>query len=189
MVFDDSATDKFFREKEELGIPKNTQNQLKTEGIAKVEDLQNLDADLMKELANNLRRPSRPGATPFPFSVMSQARMLEASHCVKHCIATGREVDPGHCKCTVIQNFAYQWKALEKQRSGDQPTPPAIGKDLNVPRWSEAFGEFALQKIRIRGAPLACVIRPNATLAGDPPELSEGQPHTDSGSAQADMVL
>ena len=134
MVFDDSATDKFFREKEELGIPKNTQNQLKSEGVSKVEDLQNLDADLMKELANNLRRPSRPGATPFPFSVISQARMLEASHYVKHCIATGREVDSGHCKCTAIQNFAYQWKALEKQRSGDQPTPPAIGKDLNVLR-------------------------------------------------------
>ena len=158
MVFDDNATDKFFREKEELGVPKNTQNQLKSEGISKVEDLQNLDADLMKELANNLHRPSRPGATPFPFSVISQARMLEASHCVKHCIATGREIDTGHCKCTVIQNFVCQWKALEKQHSGDQPMPPVIGKDLNVSRWSEAFGEFVMQKIGIRGAPLAYVI-------------------------------
>ena len=132
MVFDDNATGKFFREKEELGIPKNTQNQLKSEGISKVEDLQNLDADLMKELANNLRQPSGPGATPFPFSVISQARMLEASHGVKHCVVTGREIGPEHCKCTVIQNFACQWKVLEKQRSGDQPTPPAIGKDLNM---------------------------------------------------------
>ena len=80
--------------------------------------------------------------------------MLDTSNYVQHCIVMGREVSPDHCCYKVIQNFACQWKALEQQQDGTQPTPLAISNDLNVLRWSEAFGEYVMQKIGMRGAPL-----------------------------------
>ena len=56
-------------------------------------------------------------------------------------------------------------------------------------RWSEAFGEYLMQKIGMCGAPLRCVIRKDAGPEGDLPVLAENQPHTEiNGSVRADMV-
>ena len=157
MVFDDAALEHFFQHQDELGLAEATREQLTEEGITTAMDLQFIDSDWIKELANNLRHPSG-SKKPFHFSIASQTKMLDMSNYARHCVAMGRVVSPDHCRCKVIQNFAYQWKALEKQRDGDQPTPPVVGKDLNVLRWSEAFGECLMQKIGMRGAPLRCVI-------------------------------
>ena len=154
------------------------QKQLMEEGISSIVDLQFINSDLIKELANNLCRPSG-SKKPFHFSITSQMKMLDTSNYVRHCVAMGRVVSPDHCRCKVIQNFACQWKALEKQRDGDQPTPPVVGKDLNMLRWSKAFGEFLMQKIGMHGAPLQCVIRKDAVPEGDLPALAKDQPHTE----------
>ena len=120
-------------------------------------DLQFIVSNSIKELANNLRRPSG-SKKPFHFSITSQTKMLDTSNYTRHCIAMGRVVSPDHCCYKVIHNFAHQWKALEKQRDGNQPTLSEVKKNLNMPQWSKAFGEFTMQKIGMRGAPLACVI-------------------------------
>ena len=133
MAFDEAALDHFFQHQDELGLAEATREQLIEEGITTIIDLQFIDNDSIKELANNLRRPSG-SKKPFHFSIISQTKMLDTSNYVRHCVAMGRVVSPDHCRYKVIQNFAYQWKALEKQRDGDQPTPPAVRKELNMLR-------------------------------------------------------
>ena len=56
MVFDEAALDHFFQHQDELGSAEATQEQLTEEGITTVMDLQFIDSDSIKELANNLRR-------------------------------------------------------------------------------------------------------------------------------------
>ena len=153
MVFNDAALDHFFQHQDELGLAEATREQLTEESITTVMDLQFIDSDSIKELANNLRRPSG-SKKPFHFSITSQTKMLDTSNYIRHCVAMGRVVSPDHCRCKVIQNFTYQWKVLEKQCDGDQPTLPVVGKDLNVLQWSKAFGEYLMQKIGMCGAPL-----------------------------------
>ena len=86
----------FFCAKEELGIADNMQVKLKEEGIKTVEDPQHVDADSMKELANNLCHPSGASRRPCAFSVTSQMTMIDALNCVRHCVAMGRELSPDH---------------------------------------------------------------------------------------------
>ena len=131
MAFNDEALTHFFQHQDELGLAEATQKQLMEEVILSIMDLQFIDSDSIKELANNLCRPSG-SKNPFHFSITLQTKMLDASNYAQHCVAMGRVVSPNHCRYKVIQNFAYQWKALEKQRDGDQPTPLVVGKDLNM---------------------------------------------------------
>ena len=132
MAFDKEALDHFFQDQEELGIAEVTQQQLVEEGVSTLMDLHFIDVDLIKELANNLCQPSGTRKTAHPFSVTLQTKMINTVNCVRHCITMGREVSLDHCHCAVVQNFAHQWKVLEKQRDGNQPTPPEVGKDLNM---------------------------------------------------------
>ena len=58
MVFNEAALDHFFQHQDELGLAEATREQLMEEGILTVMDLQFIDSDLIKELANNLHHPS-----------------------------------------------------------------------------------------------------------------------------------
>ena len=102
MAFDKQALNHFFRAKEELGIADNMQAQLKEEGIEMAEDLQHIDINSMKELANNLCCPSGASRRPRAFSVMSQTKMIDAANCMCHCLAMGGETSPDHCCCAII---------------------------------------------------------------------------------------
>ena len=133
MAFDTEALNHFFQDHDELGIVEATQVQLVEEGIAMAEDPQCVNADSMKKLTNNLCRPSGAARKPHAFSIISQTKMIDTANHTCHCLAMGREVSPDHFHCTVTQNFAHQWKALEKQQDGNQQTPLEIGNDLNIP--------------------------------------------------------
>ena len=142
-------------EEEEQQEEEETQEEQPVEeGISAIMDPQFIDADSVEELANNFCRPSGTRKTAHLFSIASQMKMIDTANYAQHCIVMGGEVLPNHCHCIMMQHFVCQWKALEKQRDGDQPMPPEVGKDLNVLQWSKAFREFLMQKIGMHGAPL-----------------------------------
>ena len=66
-----------------MAIPVPTIAQLVTEGINNVDDLEEFDETLFKQVAENLRRPSGVDANgvpnrPFTFGAKSQMRLLAA---------------------------------------------------------------------------------------------------------------
>jgi hypothetical protein len=58
MVFTNAQTTAFFEDPLQMGIPNATCLQLVTEGIVSVDDLEEFDEANMKQITDNLRRPS-----------------------------------------------------------------------------------------------------------------------------------
>jgi hypothetical protein len=92
MVFTLAQTTAFFQEPNQMTIPAATRAQLATEGIVNVDDLAEFDAENLKQIADNLRRPSGrvpvdpdepDGATmptpPFVFGANSLNRLKAVS--------------------------------------------------------------------------------------------------------------
>jgi hypothetical protein len=58
MVFTLAQTTVFFQEPNHMAIPAVTRAQLATEGIVNVDNIAEFDMENLKQIANNLRRPS-----------------------------------------------------------------------------------------------------------------------------------
>jgi hypothetical protein len=58
MVFTNGQTISFFEAPTQMAIPADTRLQLQTEGINTVDDLSEFDDDNLKQISENLRRPS-----------------------------------------------------------------------------------------------------------------------------------
>ena len=101
MPFTNAQTRAFFENANQMAIPTATINELANEGIIDVEDLAEVDADIIKQIAANLRRPGgtipcptigQPGGaragttipTPsFVFGSISQTRLEVAGNLVR----------------------------------------------------------------------------------------------------------
>ena len=73
----------FFIQANQMAIPQATVDQLVTEGINNVNDLAEFDKTSIKQVTENLRRPSGVDAAgnpnrPFTFDAKSQMRLLAA---------------------------------------------------------------------------------------------------------------
>jgi hypothetical protein len=97
MVFTANQVTAFFEEATQMAIPNATRVQLVTEGIATVDDLGEFDDENLKQIAENLRRPSgrvpvdpdaEDGPTmptpPFVFGAKSLNRLKAAADLVRY---------------------------------------------------------------------------------------------------------
>jgi hypothetical protein len=106
MVFTLAQTTSIFQEpNNQMAIPAAMRAQLATEGTVNVDDLAQFDAENLKQIADNLRRPSSrvgvdpdepDGATmptpPFVFGAKSLDRLKPSSELVRYYEAIGRDL-------------------------------------------------------------------------------------------------
>jgi hypothetical protein len=72
MVFTNAQTTAFFEDANQMAIPALTRLQLQTEGIVTVDDLEEFQEDTLKQIVDNLRRPSGRGFISETQSLNSQ---------------------------------------------------------------------------------------------------------------------
>jgi hypothetical protein len=108
MVFTANQITTFFEDPTQMAIPNATQAQLVNEGIATVDDLGEFDDEHLKQIAENLRRPSGrvpvdPAAPdgptmptpPFVFGAKSLNRLKAAADLVRYYETIGSDLTAG----------------------------------------------------------------------------------------------
>ena len=172
MVFTVAQTTAFFEDAAQMGIPNATRIQLQVEGIDAVSDLSEFDSEDLKQIADNLRRPSgrvpvdpnNPnGPTiptpPFEFGAKSLNRLKSASDIVRYYETIDRPLTHTNMHWSTIKIFNEHWKSLKSRKADDRPETPKITRGLPVVKWTEAFEDFLNRIIGGRYIPLAYVIR------------------------------
>jgi hypothetical protein len=156
MVFTNAQTTAFFEDANQMAIPALTRLQLQTEGIVTIDDLEEFQEDTLKQIVDNLRRPSGrvpadPNAPdgptiptpPFVFGAKSLNRLTAAADVVRYYQTTGRELGAVNMRWDpVIKNFVEHWKSLKDRKKDDRPDTPKITRGLPVVKWTESFLDF-----------------------------------------------
>ena len=200
MPWTNAQTTAFFQANNQMGIPAETRERIKDEGIENVGDLIDFDKEAIKLIAESLQRPAGrildpndPDATiptpPFVFGAKSQKRLVEASAMVRFYDTISRELTPANMRYEpIIRNFGQQWKSLQDRKDGEKPKVPELTRELGVLRWSEAFSDYLDRAIGVRCAPLSYVTRTDAVPVGDIPPLADRVPHSEKfGSIAMDL--
>jgi hypothetical protein len=153
LVFTNAQTISFFEAPTQMAIPADTRLQLQTEGIDTVDDLSEFDDDNLKQISENLHRPSGrvpanpahpDGLTistpPFVFGAKSLNRLKAASAIVRYYETIGRAPTIANMQWDpVMKVFAGHWKSLQERKLEDNPKTPKISKSLPIVKWPEAF--------------------------------------------------
>ena len=167
--------------------------QLAVEGIINIQDLADFDEDSLKQVAENLRRPSgripdpNVGAVagamiptpPFVFGAKTQMRLLVATDLVRFYETIGRDLSVTVVVWEhVMKNFNEQWKAIKDGKKATQPEVPTISKSLTIIRWIEAFQDHCFHCFGVRFIPLAYVIRDTVEVPVACPARQANQPYS-----------
>jgi hypothetical protein len=203
MVFTIQQTTAFFEEAAQMAIPHETRVQLATEGIDTVDDLGEFDEDNLKQIADNLRRPSgrvpidpindpngATMATPaFVFGAKSHNRLKAASDLVRYYETVGRDLTAANMRWNpTIKLFNEHWKSLVERKKDDRPETPKITRGLPVVKWTEAFRDFLNRVIGSRHIPLVYLIRDVVDVPAAP-LCATGLPHAEEfGSVEAELI-
>ena len=188
----------------QMAIPTETRIHLQTEGINTVDDLAEFKATDLKQISENLRRPSGripdptpgapPGATipqpPFVFGAKSLNRLTAAADLVRYYQTVARTLTPANMKWEpVVKHFMNHWDALTERKKEDNPETPKISRTLPIINWTEAFYDFLHRVIGARTIPLAYVVRQEVNVPNAAPPLATGQPYAEEfGSVEAEMI-
>ena len=141
-----------------MSPPQVTRLQVVNEGLEHFHDLLDFDGELIKGIANNLRRPggripnldpnADPGDVipnpPFLFGAKSQMRLKAATMILRYYETVRRDITAPNMRwTTTIKYFVEHWKALEeRKKESDVPDVPKITNYLAVTKWTETFPEF-----------------------------------------------
>ena len=204
MVFTAQQLTAFFEAADQMAIPAATRAQLQTEGITTVDDLSEFKEADLKQISENLRRPSgripdpapnaQPGAMipqpPFVLGAKSITRLTAAAELVRYYETVARPLTPSNMKWEpVVKNFMDHWKALTERKKEDNPDTPKITRSLPIINWTEAFFDFLHRVIGERTIPLAYVVRTEAEVPVAVPALANGQPYGEEyGSVEAELI-
>jgi hypothetical protein len=128
MVYTAAQLTAFFEEAGQMGIPHETRVQLATEGIVTVDDLSEFDEDNLKQIADNLRRPS--GRVPidpvndpqgptmstpaFVFGAKSFNRLKAASDLVRYYETVGRDLTAANTRWDPIIKLSQDRKVTSR---------------------------------------------------------------------------
>ena len=204
MVFTAAQRTAFFENNDQMGIPHATVVKLQEEGITHPDNLVDFDKDMIKQIADNLRRPAgripdpTPGAhagamiptPPFVFGAKSIMRLTVVTKLVRYYAMVGHPLTPVNMAWNmVMRNFNEQWKALEERKENKNPDVLKITKALPVIKWTEAFMDYLSHAIGVRMIPLVYVIRPEADVPVAAPALAAGEPYLlEHGSVKQELV-
>ena len=158
MVFTANQIIALYEDNYQMSLPQLTRLQLVNEGLEHVHDLLGFDGDLIKGIADNLRRPGGripnpdPNAAlrdmiptpPFSFGAKSQMRLKAATMILRYYETVGRDITAPNMRwMTTIKSFVEYWKALEERKKGaDIPEVPECcpgryDPDSSLLVWSE----------------------------------------------------
>ena len=190
-----------------MAIPARTRVQLATEGINHPDDLLEFKSDGLKQIAENMRRPTgripdpnagQPGGPPlgttistppFVLGAKSQQRLIAAADIVRYYDACGRPLTAANLQWTpVVRTFQANWEALTSKAEKDVPETPKITKALGVMKWSEAFVDHLGQVIGARKIPLSYVVRANVAPVAPIPPLLTDLPYSASNSVEDELI-
>ena len=187
-----------------MAIPRDTRLQLIQEGISSVDDLAEFDNESLKQIAENLRRPTGriddpnptapAGATiptpPFVFGAKSQIRLRVSAELVRYYQTVGQELSAANMQWNPIgKKFQQHWKALEDRKKDDTPDTPKITKSLPIIKWTEAFADHLSRVCGARTIPLSYVIRQHDIVPAAAPPLINREPYSEEhGSVEDELV-
>jgi hypothetical protein len=201
--FDAAALTVFFEDVGSMGLSNRTRMQLAHEGIADPVDFKEFDADGLDAVFSNLYKPPKVPAAgaaalaagrlreiqAYEVSAKSKMRLKGAMLIVKFYDDVGRPLDPDNMAWPVIKRFLEQWKALMERKKAEIGTPPKITKNQAVHKWIDSFTLHLTQKVGVRNAPVAYVVRAVAAVDVNPPARQDGDPHSEeTGSIEGDLT-
>ena len=201
--FDAAALTAFFEDVGSMGLSNRTRMQLAHEGIADPVDFKEFDADGLDAIFSNLYKPPKVPAAgaaalaagrlreiqAYEVSAKSKMRLKGAMLIVKFYDDVGRPLDPDNMAWPVIKRFLEQWKALMERKKAEIGTPPKITKNQAVHKWIDSFTLHLTQKVGVRNAPVAYVVRAVAAVDVNPPARQNGDPHSEeTGSIEGDLT-
>ena len=143
MVLTAGQTTAFFEHEDQMGIPHDTVVQLAQEGIQSVQDLEEIDKDTLKQIAENLRRPAGRVPNPdggggtiptpaFVFGAKSMKRLEATSELIRFYGTIGRPLTAANIQWEPIgKNFKLQWSSLVDRKDEDVEVPK-ITKVLTI---------------------------------------------------------
>jgi hypothetical protein len=202
-LFDDAALDVFFEDAGSMGLSNRTRLQLAYEGIADPKDFKEFNEDGLNAIFSNLYKPPKIPAAgaaalaagrlqeiqAYEVSAKSKMRLKGAMLIVKFYDDVGRPLDPNNMAWPVIKCFLEQWKALMERKKAEIGTPPKIMKNQAVHKWIDSFTLYLSQKVGVRNAPVAYVVRAVAAVDATPPARQAGDPHSEeTGSIEGDLT-
>ena len=206
MVFTAAEAQAFFTDVDQMALPPTTLLGLLDEGMQEPADLSEFYDDDLKQVANNLRKPS--GTIPNPnfeegsdeperisrpsyvLGAKSSKRLKIAAAAVRYYETIGRELTPANMHYeSVLQDFGEQWKALETKSKEDDPSVPHITKALPIVKWTESFEDFLHQVVGVRCIPLAYLVRGYTVPLLTPPPLGRNKSYSDAtGSVEMELI-
>lgn len=200
MVWLNAQTAAFFTDADQMALVARTVGQLALEGITTVDDLAEFEDGDFKQLVNNLKYPPQipdPANaanlihdTPYVVGAKSLRRLKVAAAAVRYYQSIDRTTTPGSMNySTTLKHFEQQWQALTRRTEETPPSTPLITRNLKVTRWSEAFTDFLHRVNGVRHAPLAYVIRAEATVPAAAPRLATNRPYSaEHGSVEGELI-
>ena len=130
-------------------------------------DLDDFDEESIKQITHNLWRampnPDKIFQPPFPFGAKVQKRLKQTCKLVCFYNTVGKDYMLTALWYTVVNNFYYQWMALEGRKEAEAQTVPKVVKELSILYWSDAFNDHLSRCIGEWMVPLIYVVRKNVT--------------------------
>jgi hypothetical protein len=208
MVLTNAQVTAFFQNADQMAIPARTRVQLATEGIDHPSDLLEFKKDSLKQIAENLRRPSGRipdpnagadggppvGATistpPFVLGAKSLQRLITAADIVRYYEACNRPLTAANMQWDpIVRTFQANWEALTTKAGKDAPDTPKITKILTPMKWSEAFVDHLGQVIGARHIPISYLVRTNVEPPNTIPALQANLPYSEiNGSIEEELI-
>ena len=173
----------------QMGIPAATINGLNNLGILHPQDLEEYNEDLLKQLKEDLRKPSdtipdpnwvappqqppvqgqpAPPAPvaphiprpPYVLSPIALRRLNVAADIVRYYLAVGRNLTTVNMRWNgPLTHYMQYMQARKRVKDDDEPELPKITRNLGITLWVDSF-ELYLEKLYgCRDIPLAYVIR------------------------------
>jgi hypothetical protein len=182
-----------FEGQDYMALTNRTRLQLALEGITVPDDFIDFDAEGLEGIFLKLQRPLKVPASGaaaiatgclrkiMAYEVLAKSKMClkGAQKIAKFYENVGRDLDPQNMTWLVIKRFLEQWKALMERKKEDFGLPPKLTKHHPVHKWMESMVLYLGQKVGVRNAPLAYVVRAVAIMPAVPPPLQAGEPHSE----------
>jgi hypothetical protein len=202
-LFNAAQLTSFFEGLDFMALSNCTRLQLAHEGITVPDNFIDFDAEGLKGIFLNLLKPPKiptAGTAALAAGCLREIMAYEVSaKCMMHLKGAqkiakfyenvGRDLDPQNMTWLVIKRFLEQWKALMERKKEDFGLPPKLTKHHPVHKWMESMVLYLGQKVGVRNAPLAYVVRAGAIVPAVPPPLQVGEPHSaEHGSIKGDLI-
>lgn len=186
----------FFTQTDQMGLSAECRAQLKKQGIAKMEDMDDWKDEEWRDFKHSCYKPGDKvtGTTvsrlaSIELSVGSYKKLRVMSLVCRHYRECGRTIEAEMMKFNLVgEIFELQNEAAQLLSKKEDPPVPLLMSMKVFSKWWEAIVSYFSQKYGVRNIPLTWIIRDDAIPPNPLPDLEAGKPHTDGKSIIDDAV-